>query len=199
MLDSLYRNIGGKIKSWAKWIFVVESICAIITGLILLMDWGLDDAWWSLLIIFLGPVIAWVSSWILYAFGELVEDTHAMRNRISPVTEQDAVNEAKRKEKEQAAIEKSEREAKEQAKRVAKHALESQIKRDIAGHAARETLRNDFKKLPPMEKPANFKPSSDWNVKELSTEQIFEIYLAEDEWTESYRYLCYLELKNRLQ
>lgn len=26
-----------------------------------------------------GPVVAYVSSWILYAFGELVEDIHAMR------------------------------------------------------------------------------------------------------------------------
>ena len=33
MLDNWYADIGGKIKNLAKWIFVVESIGAIITGL----------------------------------------------------------------------------------------------------------------------------------------------------------------------
>ena len=31
------------------------------------------------LLIFVGPLISWISSWILYAFGQLVEDTHEIR------------------------------------------------------------------------------------------------------------------------
>ena len=34
MLDNLYKNRGGKIKNLAKWIFIIEAIGAIITGLI---------------------------------------------------------------------------------------------------------------------------------------------------------------------
>ena len=86
MLDTLYENIGGKIKNWAKWIFIVEAIGAVITGIVLLAT---DDdlIFAGLLTLFCGPIIAWVSSWVLYAFGELVEDIHAMRNKYYPIAE----------------------------------------------------------------------------------------------------------------
>ena len=69
-LDALYGNIGGKIKTLAKILFVVEAIAAVITGLVL--------AAYDIIYIFIlpaGPVVAFVTSWILYAFGELVEKT----------------------------------------------------------------------------------------------------------------------------
>ena len=78
MLDSLYENIGGKIKNWAKWIFIVEAIGAVITGVVLM---GNDDAVIGVIVLVCGPIVAWVGSWILYAFGELVEDVHAIRNQ----------------------------------------------------------------------------------------------------------------------
>ena len=74
MFDDLYYNIGGKIKNWAKWIFIVEAIAAIITGLVLLFAHE-DLILYGLLTMVCGPIIAWVGSWILYAFGELVEKT----------------------------------------------------------------------------------------------------------------------------
>ena len=74
MLDELYTDIGGKIKNWAKWIFIVEAIGAIITGLVLLCT-DADLVVSGLLVMFLGPFVAWVSSWILYGFGELIEKT----------------------------------------------------------------------------------------------------------------------------
>ena len=85
MLDTLYENIGSKIKNWAKWMFIIEAIGAIITGFVLLIDWGFEDGWWALFIIFFGPIVALVGSWILYAFGELVEDVHAIRNKKPPI------------------------------------------------------------------------------------------------------------------
>ena len=80
MLDNLYKNIGGKIKNLAKWIFIIEAIGAIITGFVLLFT---DDdlILYGLLTLVCGPIIAWLGSWILYAFGELVEDVHAMRDK----------------------------------------------------------------------------------------------------------------------
>ena len=80
MLDNLYENIGSKIKNWAKWIFIVEAIGAIITGVVL-MATDEDLIVYGLLTLVCGPIIAWVGSWILYAFGELVEDIHAIRNK----------------------------------------------------------------------------------------------------------------------
>jgi hypothetical protein len=80
MLDSLYENIGGKIKNRAKWIFIVEAICTIIIGLVLLFT-DEDLILYALLMLICGPIVAYVGSWILYAFGELVEDIHAIRNK----------------------------------------------------------------------------------------------------------------------
>ena len=76
LLDELYENIGKKIKKWAKWIFILEAIAAIISGLGLLFAG--EDTWlFGLLDIILGPSVALVSTWLLYGFGELIEKTAA--------------------------------------------------------------------------------------------------------------------------
>ena len=93
MLDNLYTNIGGKIKNWAKWIFIIEAIGTIITGLVLLST-DEDLIGYGLLTLVCGPIVAWVGSWLLYAFGELVEDVHAIRNKEG-TTEEKAKREAK--------------------------------------------------------------------------------------------------------
>ena len=74
MLDNLYGNIGGKIKGLAKWTFIVEAIGAIITGIVLMCS---DSTLmlYGLLTIFFGPIVAFVSTWILYGFGELIDNT----------------------------------------------------------------------------------------------------------------------------
>ncbi len=72
-MDRMYQEIGKKIKQLAKATFIVEAIGAIITGFVLLVDWGIEDGWWALLIIVCGPIVAWVSSWLLYGFGELID------------------------------------------------------------------------------------------------------------------------------
>ena len=83
MLDNLYENIGSKIKNWAKWIFVIEAIGAVITGLVLLFT-DEDLILYGLLTLVCGPIVAWVGSWILYAFGELVEDVGRIRKHFIP-------------------------------------------------------------------------------------------------------------------
>ena len=101
MLDSLYKNIGGKIKNWAKWIFVVEAIGAIILGFVLMCA-GKELMVYGLLVLVCGPIVAWVGSWLLYAFGELVEDIHAMRNKYYPIAEEQANLETEEKAKHEA-------------------------------------------------------------------------------------------------
>ena len=84
MLDNLYENIGGKIKNLAKWIFIIEAIGAIITGLVLLFT-DEDLILYGLLTLVGGPIVAYVSSWILYAFGELVEKTADNENNTRQI------------------------------------------------------------------------------------------------------------------
>ena len=83
MFDDLYEDIGGKIKNWAKWIFIVEAICSVIAGIVLFTEAEYDEIYilYGLLAIFVGPFAAWVGSWILYAFGQLVEDVHVIRHK----------------------------------------------------------------------------------------------------------------------
>ena len=79
--DGLYANIGKKIKGWAKGTFIVEAVVAVITAVFVLIsavEEGEAEAFLgALAILILGPLVAWVSSWLLYGFGELVDKTSA--------------------------------------------------------------------------------------------------------------------------
>lgn len=83
MLDNLYEDIGGKIKNLAKWIFILEAIGAIITGFDFFSKAEYNKIFilYGFLIMILGPIVAWVGSWLLYAFGELVENVCAIRSK----------------------------------------------------------------------------------------------------------------------
>lgn len=143
MLDNLYENIGGKIKIWAKWIFIIEAIGAIITGICFLADRGFEEGWWALIIIVCGPIVALVSTWILYAFGELVEDIHDMSNapqmknidRNLQLLANSIIREAEEKVN-QEAEERAKREAEERAKREA----EEKVKREVEEKKLQEAV-----------------------------------------------------------
>ena len=75
----MYNNIGGKIKNLAFGTFLSEAIGSFTTGIVLTIT-GLrgDDTALLLsgfLTLLLGPVVAWVSSWLLYGFGQLISNT----------------------------------------------------------------------------------------------------------------------------
>ena len=84
----MYKNIGKKIKGLAKATFIVEAISAVITGMILGIvwySWGeYEGAFVALGIMVGGPIIAWVSTWILYGFGELIDKTSKISDKICP-------------------------------------------------------------------------------------------------------------------
>ena len=77
MLNILYEYIGDKIKKLAGWVFVIEALCAIAIG-IALMCINANLTLIGILIMIIGPIIAFISTWILYAFGQIVEDIHSM-------------------------------------------------------------------------------------------------------------------------
>ena len=82
MFEKLYENVGAKIKGLAKWIFFLEALSAVISGIALLAD---GEVWFGLLTLVLGPVVALASSWLLYAFGQLTEDTHDVRSQAERI------------------------------------------------------------------------------------------------------------------
>ena len=66
----MYDNIGGKIKMAAKLMFFAEAIVFIILGIIRIND---EPDIIGILILIVGPILAWVSSWFMYGFGELID------------------------------------------------------------------------------------------------------------------------------
>lgn len=68
----MFTEIGKKIKNWARAIFVIEAICAIIAGLVMAFS-DSDMILYGLLTAVAGFFVAWVSTWLLYGFGELVD------------------------------------------------------------------------------------------------------------------------------
>lgn len=82
-----FDNIGTKIKNFAKWGCWIGIILVWVTALItfiVLTSWG-PICLIPLIAAIILPFIIWVSSWSLYAFGELVEksiDTNKIAKKI---------------------------------------------------------------------------------------------------------------------
>ena len=68
----MYDRIGGKIKGLAKALFIVTAIAEVITGFAIIAN-DEDMILLGFLVIVVGPIIAWISSWLLYGFGELID------------------------------------------------------------------------------------------------------------------------------
>lgn len=70
----MFSNIGSKIKTLAQVITWIGIIGSVILGLVLMTtDEELISA--GLMIALLGSLISWVSSFVLYGFGQLIENT----------------------------------------------------------------------------------------------------------------------------
>ncbi len=67
----MFNNIGGTIKGFARFLTWVGIIASIIVGIELIKN----DNNIGFLVIIVGILVSWMSSWILYAFGELVENS----------------------------------------------------------------------------------------------------------------------------
>ncbi len=71
----MYQNIGKKIKLLAKIIFFIFAMIGFLGGLVLFMAGNGEGliVIIGLLIMIIIPLIAWISSWLLYGFGELID------------------------------------------------------------------------------------------------------------------------------
>ena len=70
----MFENAGTKIKSWAAGLFVIESIVAFISGIVIIV--GDSDSFFTGLLVIAGGILAaWVLCLFLSAFGELVESS----------------------------------------------------------------------------------------------------------------------------
>ena len=97
--------IGSKIKNLAKWSCWIEIIFVWIAAAIMFVAGIADGEALALLSPFaaiIASIVVWVGSWTMYAFGEFVEDTHAIRNKYYPTAEERAKQKAEEQAKREA-------------------------------------------------------------------------------------------------
>lgn len=78
----MFNHIGSKIKGFSKFLFWLSAISGLIAGLVLMIVGAInaDDTPELVLFIFLGLfvmiggfLLAWVQTFVLYGYGELVD------------------------------------------------------------------------------------------------------------------------------
>ena len=68
----MFDRIGGKIKALASVVCWIGIIIYAIVGLVLMFTTSFFS---GLLTIVLGGLVAWIGSFLLYGFGQLIENT----------------------------------------------------------------------------------------------------------------------------
>ncbi len=95
----MFNNIGGKIKVLAKVLCWVGIILSVIMGIVMMASGGnarynLNGSYVSgsgvvvgILIIVIGCLGSWVGSFFAYGFGQLIENTDAIRSNTNGASE----------------------------------------------------------------------------------------------------------------
>lgn len=68
----MFDNIGGKIKTLAQVVCWIGIVCAIISGFVIIVN-DKDSFFLGFIIIVIGSLISWISSFTLYGFGEIID------------------------------------------------------------------------------------------------------------------------------
>lgn len=67
----MFNNIGHKIKYLAETVCYIGIACSVIGGIIMIAT---DDdlLYWGILVAVIGSLVSWISTFLLYGFGELI-------------------------------------------------------------------------------------------------------------------------------
>lgn len=79
----MYENIASKIKGLATGTFLVETILSVIAA-VAIMATDEDMILFGLLVLIIGPLVAWLSTLVLYGFGELIEKVCEIARNTAP-------------------------------------------------------------------------------------------------------------------
>lgn len=78
---SVFHNIGKKMKGLAELVAVFGIILSVFFGLVVM---GEISTWIGLGITVAGSLLSWISSFLLYGFGELVDKTSEIAHQLKP-------------------------------------------------------------------------------------------------------------------
>ena len=80
----MFHNIGGKIKTLAVVITVIGIVASVLAGVIVMGGRGYPPAagiLFGLLTIIGGCLVSWIGSFLIYGFGQLIENTDILAGR----------------------------------------------------------------------------------------------------------------------
>ncbi|MBE6690988.1 MAG: hypothetical protein E7590_06860 [Ruminococcaceae bacterium] len=79
----MYENIAAKIKLLAKIVFGLGALIGLVFAILLFADVIVDEdlAFLGIIPLIFGPVFGWLSSLLVYGFGELIEKTTDIANK----------------------------------------------------------------------------------------------------------------------
>lgn len=91
VFSKLFSNIGGKIKTLAKVICLVGMVISLIQAVrVLNMGYEYQNtAFASLLTLGLGCLFSWIGSFFTYGFGELIDRTCSIDDKLSSGSEKE--------------------------------------------------------------------------------------------------------------
>lgn len=81
----MYDNIGSKIKKLAVILAIAGAVAFFVIGAVCLT---LELIGAALVTMFIGPLLAWVSSFVLYGFGELIDKVSNIEKHLSTQPEE---------------------------------------------------------------------------------------------------------------
>ncbi|MDL2319144.1 hypothetical protein LJC74_08765 [Eubacteriales bacterium OttesenSCG-928-A19] len=106
----MHRNIGGKIKTFANVIMWIGIIASVVIGIAVMyggtrMINSYSNGYYhsggsgqailaGIVIIVIGILISWIGSFSLYGYGELIESTQEIRERVASLEQRSRVDEA---------------------------------------------------------------------------------------------------------
>ena len=89
----VFDNIGRKIKTLAKvfcWLGIIESI---IIAIIMISNYHAEIRKAGWIVLFAGPLFSWISSFALYALGEIAENSATQAGLIKKWAEREGIAE----------------------------------------------------------------------------------------------------------
>lgn len=76
----MFENIGSKIKTVAVTLTWLGIVMSVLTGLVIFLDGSME----GLFIMIFGSLFSWLGSFLLYGFGQLVENSDKLVDLLVP-------------------------------------------------------------------------------------------------------------------
>ena len=93
----MFNNVGSKLKTIAVISFVIDLIGFVVLGIITISEW--DMPFLGLIAILGGILVSLVIAYLLYGFGQLVENAEAVAEEREKVTEKRKASKVKQETK----------------------------------------------------------------------------------------------------